>query len=85
MKFFEEHKIFDVMYLDLILELEALKDNGEIECSLISSFKIIPETNKKGYKIKTESQKLIVKGIWFDIHDAYGFNADTNTYFLYFL
>lgn len=79
MKFLEEHKIFDVLYFDLIVELEALKENGEVECSLICPFKIIPEASKKGYKMKDEGQKLIVKGIWFELHDVYGFNADANS------
>ncbi len=61
------------------MELEALKENGECECNLICPFKIIPETNKKGYKVKAEGQKLIVKGIWFEMHDVYGFNADANS------
>ena len=79
MKFFEENKIFDVMYYDIVVEMEAIKESGQIECNLISSFKIIPETNKNGYKIKVENQKLIVKGIWFEMHDVYGFNADANS------
>lgn len=79
MKFLEENKIFDLLYFDIVIELEALKQNGESECFLITSFKIIPETNKKGYKIKIENQKLIVKGIWFEMHDVYGFNADVNS------
>lgn len=79
MKFLEENKIFDLMYFDIIVELEALKPNGDSECFLITSFKIIPESNKKAYKSKIENQKLIVKGIWFEMHDVYGFNSDANS------
>lgn len=78
-KFLEENKIFDVLYYDIIVELEALKENGEIECNLVCPFKIIPEPNKKSHKLKSEGQKLIVKGIWFEMHDVYGFNADSNS------
>jgi hypothetical protein len=79
MKFFEKNKIFDIKYYDLVIELEALKNDGSIECNLISSFKLIPENNKNNYKIKQETQKLIVKDTWFDMHDIYGFNSDANS------
>ena len=79
MKFFEKNKIFDIKYYDLVIELEALKNDGSIECNLISSFKLIPENIKNNYKIKQENQKLIVKDTWFDMHDIYGFNSDANS------
>lgn len=79
MKFFEKNKIFDIKFFDLVIELEALKENGTIECNLISAFKMIPEQNKNSFKIKQESQKLIVKENWFDMHDIYGFNADSSS------
>ena len=78
-KFLEENKIFAMQYFDIFVELEALKEDGEIECNLICPFKLIPEANKKTYKVKAEGQKLIVKGIWFDMHDVYGFNADSSS------
>jgi len=78
-KFLEENKIFDLMYFDIVVELEAIRQNGETECYSISYFKLIPENNKKGFKIKVEGQKLIVKGIWFEMHDVYGFNCDSNS------
>ena len=80
-KFLEENKIFDRQHYDLIIELEALKENGEIECNLVCCSKIIPENhnNKNDFKIKTEGQKLIVKNIWFEMHDIYGFNSDNNS------
>ena len=76
MKFFEKNKIFDIKFYDLIIELEALKSDDSVECNLITSFKMIPENNNFNFKIKQESQKLIVKENWFDMHDIYGFNAD---------
>jgi len=56
-----------------------LKEKGETECSLICPFKIVPEPNSKGYKLKAEGQKLIVKGLWFEMHDVYGLNADASS------
>lgn len=78
-KYLEENKIHDKFFYDLIIELEVLKETGITECYLISCSKIHCE-NKKLYKIKSEKQKLILRNIWFDLHDIYGFNTDINSY-----
>lgn len=73
-----DKKIYDKQLGDIIIEMIAFKPNGEIECTLATFCKLIPENknDKTVYKIKCEMQKLKVKNYWFEMHDIYGFTTD---------
>ena len=81
MDYFIENKIYDKMHTDVIIELIAYRDNGDIECILATYCKIIPEFKGERtiYRIKSEYQKLKIKNHWYEMHDIYGFPSDSST------
>jgi hypothetical protein len=76
--YFTENKIYDNRHHDLVIELIALNDNNQPECTFCTFCKIYPVDGGKSYKIKPEMQKLKVNHSWFDIQDIYGFTSDNN-------
>ena len=81
MDYFNDQKIYDKLHTDVIIELIAYKENGDIECILATYCKIIPEIKGERtiYKIKSEYQKLKIKNHWYEMHDIYGFPSDSTS------
>lgn len=79
--FLQENKIFDKQYHDMIIECIVMKKdskgNQRIECKLATYCKIINDKNET--KLKSDTQKLSVKGIWFEMHDVYGLEDNSNS------
>ncbi len=79
--FFQDNKIFDKQYHDMIIECIVMKKdskgNQRIECKLATYCKIINDKNET--QIKPYTQKLSVKGIWFEMHDVYGLEDNSNS------
>lgn len=67
---FNNEKIFDKEYHDMIIECVVMK-NEKVECILSTFCKII-KVKENGYKVKTDLQKINVRGVWFEMHDIYG-------------
>jgi len=67
---------------DLVIELVVMKENRNgVECVLATFCKLIEERvdTRVNCKIKVESQKLNVKGTWFELHDVYGLSSESNS------
>lgn len=80
--FLEENKKYENNLFDLVLQTNCVDydkvDQTKVKdrCSLATAFKIYPQGNE--YKTRIESQKLLVKGNWFEMHDIYGMVADNS-------
>lgn len=80
--FLEENKKYENNLFDLVLQTNCVNydkvDSNKIKdrCSLATAFKIYAHGTE--YKTRIESQKLLVKGNWFEMHDIYGMVADNN-------
>lgn len=83
--YLQDNKIFDKEYYDMIIECIVLKEdkegNTKVECKLATYCKIIKANNEHGreeVKVKADIQKLNIKNIWFEMHDVYGLEDNSN-------
>jgi hypothetical protein len=63
---------------DVVIELIVKKENDEIECIMASFCNLILIKKENSYlsvKIKCISQKLNIKGMWFEMHVVYGLDS----------
>lgn len=87
--YFIKHKddiISDRGYFDVIIELLALKENGEVECVFASFCNLVPfkndnnsSSNTFSSKIKCDLQKLKVKSCWFEMHSIFGLDPNIDS------
>ena len=57
-----------------IISTEINNENKEIKHNKLN----IKHKSINDYKIKIESQKSLIKGSWYEMHDVYGMNSDYN-------
>lgn len=77
-------KTYDINLNDIVL-IATTKENISDEDTkikeesvLYTGFKLY-EGNKDEFKIKPETQKLFVRGNWYDMVDVYGMSMNPNT------
>ena len=78
--YLEDHKLSGNGYYDIVIEVEnhIIDSRGEIldESTFVCLVNIVKNNND--YKPKLESQKIKVKGVWFEIYSVYGMLEDKN-------
>ena len=76
MDYFNGNKIFDQMYHDLIVVCTINYKNTQ--CKLANYLKIVKNQHDDAYHTKSEIEKIKIKGVWFDMHNIYGLESNTN-------
>jgi hypothetical protein len=89
--YFEQYKVHDKNYHDISAVIysyeydisnEKKEKNKVMQSSILySGFKVIlnPNSNLE-YKIKPDTQKLFVRGHWYEMVDIYGMSLNPNKY-----
>lgn len=80
MDYFFDFKVEDISNYDLIIELQAINQWNQLECTLVIYCKIVRDSNKQPganleHKIKVESQRIKIGNQWYTIQGIFGLRS----------